>query len=95
MSELGLIKPFIELLAGEYGKLGQLLATVAMFIGTIRLFVKPIMVAIETIIKDTDTQKDDEALAKIKSNPVIKTIAFVMDYVLSIKLPTASKLISK
>ena len=59
-----------------------------LFIGTARLFLKPLFKAIETYVKETPTQWDDNLWTKIQTNSIYKGIVFVLDWVASVKLPT-------
>lgn len=63
----------------------QFLASVIVVIGTARLFMKPVVTAIEEIVKLTKTTKDDEAVEKAKQSKVYKTFVFIADYILSVK----------
>lgn len=75
--------PMIEALAGKYGVLAQVL--IAM--GLARLCMKPIMAAAGEVVKITPSTKDDEFLGKLLASPIYKSICFVLDWTLSLKLP--------
>jgi hypothetical protein len=60
---------------------------VVMLVGTLRLVLKPIMVAVESIVLSTPTLSDDSLLAKVKANPIYKVLVFVVDWLGSVKLP--------
>lgn len=77
------LAPILEGLAGKYGTLAQ----VIMAMGVLRLCMKPIMVALADVIKITPSKKDDAFLAKLLVSPAYKLVCFVLDYLLSIKLP--------
>jgi hypothetical protein len=65
---------------------------IVMLMGTARLMFKPLMVAIQTYVDSTDDNGADNAKwEKIKAHWAYKAIAFVLDYVGSVKLPVASK----
>lgn len=81
------VKPLIEALAGHYGKVAQIVGAVAAAMGLVRIIFKPLMVAIEQIVKDTPSQKDDVILNKVETSKAFQIFTFVLDYVLSIKLP--------
>ena len=80
---LPVFAPMIEALAGKYGTLAQVL----MIVGVSRLCMKPIMVAFAEVVKITPSVKDDEFLGKLLANPIYKSVCFVFDWVLSLKLP--------
>lgn len=82
---LELLKPLLEIYGGKLGPVVQFIA----FIGSTRLVLKPLQPvwsAIKEYIKGTESQKDDELLAKVESHPAIKWIKFAIDYLLSIKI---------
>jgi hypothetical protein len=60
-------------------------ATVIFFMGTARLFMKPIVTCIKAIVELTETKKDDEKVAQIEASKAYKTIVFILDYILSVK----------
>lgn len=65
------------------------LSTVVMAVGVFRLTFKPLMTFLETVIKATPATGDDAALEKFKSGKIYKSLSFVVDYLLSIKLSQA------
>lgn len=75
------------------GFLGQypFVMKLIVFMGTVRLFAKPLMLAIQTYVDGTPTTKDNEIWEKIKGNVVYKIFAWILDYVASVKLPEAKK----
>lgn len=85
MSEF--ITKFVELLIGDYGNIGQALASVAAIIGTFRLILKPTRELVQVIVKLTKTEKDDIILGQVENSKVVKVIGFLVDYLFSIKLP--------
>jgi hypothetical protein len=80
---LPVISPVLEALAGKYGTIAQVL----MIMGISRACMKPIMVAAQEVIKITPSVKDDEFMSKLLESNLYKSICFVLDYALSIKLP--------
>lgn len=78
---------FIEGFASEYPWLAQII----MIVGTFRLFIKPIMTAIEEIVKLTPGTKDDEKLDEVKSHPAWYWFFFIIDWITSIKIKPKSK----
>lgn len=86
-SILPVFGPILESLAGKYGALAQFI----MIMGLARLCMKPIMTAVGEIVKITPSAKDDAFLDKVLVNPWYKGVCFVLDFVLSIKLPQAPK----
>jgi len=86
---LEVLSPLIEAYAGNYG---WALAAVA-YVGTFRLFFKPIMAAIESAVLTSETQKDDELLKKVTGNSIYKAVIFLVDMLASIKIkPKAQSL---
>lgn len=64
----------------------EIFSKIAMVVGTIRLFVKPIMHAIEKTVMETPTKRDDVWLQKVQASNTFKTIMFLLDYLGSLKL---------
>lgn len=67
------------------------LMAVVMFMGTARLIMKPLVAAIEKIVKDTPSPKDDAIVAKIEASMPWKVFNFLIDYFASVKTPTEVK----
>jgi len=84
---LEFLKPFIESLAGQHGIIAQVLAVLASVVGIARTLIKPIRDIAKEVEKLTKTTKDDELLAKVEGSKWVALIAWVVDYLLSIKLP--------
>ena len=81
------LKPLIESLAGSNGKVAQILAAMVMIIGIARTIIKPARALIGAIVEQTKTKSDDEMLAKVESSKAMGMIRFILDFLLSIKLP--------
>ena len=81
-----IIGPFISQYAEKYPILAQIISVMV----TARLIVKPLMSALLTIGKDTEI-KFLKPLQEISDGKIYKTVAFVLDWVLSIKLPKKTK----
>lgn len=79
---LSFLQPLLETYAGKFGVIVQVVS----IIGTVRIIVKPIMVAVEQIVLDTETKKDDLQLEKVKSNKIFKTVIFLLDWFASVKI---------
>lgn len=87
MEQMDVLQQILQLLGGNNDFVVKLLV----FMGAMRICMKPLMVFIETVIKQTPTQIDDEWLAKIQTSKWYKILSFVLDYVASIKLPQEKK----
>src|SRR3954466_849220 len=85
-SSFGETNPFQPLLDGLIGKYGWI-TTVVLVIGSLRILFKPVMLAIESYVKQTPSESDDARLAKFEGGFIYKTIAFALDFGASIKLP--------
>lgn len=81
------VKPLIEALAGNYGKLAQIISVVGAFMGLIRIVLKPLMVSLHEIADQTKSDWDNQELSKVESSKAFKVFVFALDYILSIKLP--------
>jgi hypothetical protein len=56
-------------------------------IGLMRAINKPLFAFLRTIAKETVTTKDDTLIDSIEQSKVYKSITFVLDWALSVKLP--------
>lgn len=65
------------------------LLKIVVLMGTLRLILKPIMVAIDSIVVATPSTSDNALWEKVKASGPYKILALVLDYVGSIKLPEA------
>jgi len=79
---LDFLSPLLSTYAVKYKVLGDILGVMVTF----RLIMKPIMSALLAVGKDLDFKilKD---LEKIAGGNTYKTVAFLLDWILSIKLP--------
>lgn len=75
-------EPFIVTLAQKYPWLISALAVIA----TLRLVFKPIMGAVHAYVQSTASTSDDETLAKVETSRTFKVIAWLLDYLGSIKV---------
>lgn len=78
-----IIAPLISAYIGDYGWAVQIVSVV----GTLRLFFKPIVAAIESAVAASESKNDDIVLGKVKQNSIYKAFIFVLDLVGSIKVP--------
>lgn len=79
---LGIIAPFLTEYAVKYPLLGDIIGIMVTF----RLVMKPLMSALLTIFKDTNISFLSFT-TEITEAKWYKTVAFVLDWMLSIKLP--------
>lgn len=63
------------------------IATVLMIVGGLRVVFKPIMSVARAYVDYTSTDSDNKKLDEIESSRVYKGLAYVLDYMASIKLP--------
>ena len=80
---LEFLRPVLEAMAGKYGWL----AAILMYIGILRLIMKPLMVFLQSVVVATPSMKDNELLEKLMANPLYSVVVFVIDWLGSIKLP--------
>lgn len=59
-----------------------------LIIGSLRVVFKPLFALAHAVASITPDKKDDEAIKKIEEHKITKAIAFALDYVASIKLPS-------
>lgn len=62
------------------------LASIIFVMGLMRLVFKPLMEIIHNVVATTESPKDDAVLAKIESSIPFKVLAFLVDYIGSIKI---------
>jgi hypothetical protein len=90
LSWLEALRPYFEpFLAFLVEKLGAPVVAVFAVIGTLRAVFKPLFALAEAFVKSTESTKDDEVLAGVKASSIYKIVAFLLDYLGSIKLPKA------
>lgn len=77
------LNPLMEMYAGKFG----VLVSVISIIGTLRLFVKPVMSLWLAIVEITPNKKDDEFLAKFKESKAYQVAVYILDWFGSVKLP--------
>lgn len=70
----------------QFAKDWPILASIIVVMGTLRLFLKPVMTFLHAIADATPTPKDNDALNKVESSMLWKIVNFVIDYFASIKL---------
>jgi hypothetical protein len=86
------LKPLIDLLSGQFGWI----ATVIVWVGAFRLAMKPVSAALQSVVSlllsfvaDTPETDDDALVLKILQSRTYRVIAFFVDWVASVKLPTS------
>lgn len=84
---LAYLGPVLEMAAGKYGLAAQILSYVAMA----RLFFKPVVSLAQAYVQVTPSVKDDEKLQKLMESKSYKSVAYLLDWFASLKLPQAKK----
>jgi hypothetical protein len=79
---LMLLKPLIEMYAGELGILVQIISIV----GTLRIFIKPLMSVLEAYVLFTPKESDNAKLEEFKNGKIYKGLVYVLDWFGSIKI---------
>lgn len=77
------MEQFILDLLMQNPKLGAVLSLV----GVARVVFKPLMTLIQTWVDETANKKDDEWFKKLLESKYYKALVWVMDYLLSVKMP--------
>lgn len=80
-------KMVFEALSGQSGVVLQVLSWLIGVVGTLRLIMKPIMVALRAIADATPSAADNEVLDNVEKSKVYSTVIFILDWLVSIKLP--------
>jgi len=88
---MDMIFQMIRGLIEQYGADFPWLVNAIVIVGTFRLIVKPIVTAIESIVKETPTTKDDEVLERVQRSPAYTWFFYVLDWFTSIKIPPRKK----
>lgn len=78
---LGFLQPLLELYGGSQGWL----VTAISIIGSLRVFVKPVMSMLLTYSTFTKGIEDDELYEKLESGNAMKTLIYILDWLASIK----------
>ena len=79
---LGFLQPLIEMYGGASGVLVQ----VVTIVGSLRLFIKPIMSVLNAYVLFTKDKKDDKLYEELEKGNTLKTIIYVLDWFASIKI---------
>ena len=61
-------------------------ADLVMLMGTSRVVFKPLVILIDTLIKEPKTTTDDEKWAAFQKSKYFRAILFVLDYFASVKI---------
>jgi len=70
--------------------LGFLVQLVAI-VGSARILIKPVMALLEVYVVITPSKKDDAWPSQIKESKIFKSVNFVFDWLLSLKLSPKKK----
>lgn len=65
--------------------------SVVVVLGVFRMVFKPIVTAYQAYVDATPSKEDDEKFEEIKKSSVYKSISWLVDYLMSVKLPQAKK----
>lgn len=76
------LKPLLDIYAGKLGFLPQLLSIV----GTLRLFIKPVLSLVRTYVSSTASLEDDAKLDKVEASGLFKGFMYVIDWFASYKV---------
>lgn len=86
---------------GASPPLPHFLAALAAFVGTVRLFAKFIQTPLQNFltaaiarVNDSPEKDDDQLLHNLFAAPWYRLLAFTLDYLLSLKLPTSDSLLT-
>lgn len=82
------LNAILAYLIATFPVVSAILAKLIVIMGTARMFLKPIQEFVTKIVALTKTQVDDVLWAKILASKPYRIFNAVLDYVLSIKLPT-------
>ncbi len=74
----------LEALAGQHG----LFLAALTWIGILRAVFKPVMTAVEAVVRATPGQYDDQLLARAEASAGYRTVCWLIDYLASVKVGT-------
>lgn len=80
-----LILPMLQLMTEKY----PWAMTLVSFMGVMRLIFKPLFTFLVAVVKATPSEADDRWLETVQTSKAYNVIAFLLDYLASIKLPKA------
>lgn len=84
-----------DALLGKFGWAAKLFATLGTIAAAARFFVKPLWIFVlpklNDYVKSTPGSEDDERLHAFLANPIVKGFLFVLDVLVSVKIPTPTK----
>ncbi len=66
-------------------------ASVLVIVGFLRLAIKPVMTLLQAYVKLTPYDNDDKWLASLEQSKGYKLVVYLMDWILSVKLPEKPK----
>lgn len=85
-----LLKQMAEVLIGNYGLVAQVFGAIVVVMGALRSIIKPGMELLKKFVLSTESKNDDAIVQKIEGSASYKTFCFMMDYILSIKVPVVA-----
>jgi hypothetical protein len=77
------MEQFLLELASKY----PVVVAVCSVVGIFRLVFKPTVALVKLIVAATPSESDDKVVADIEASGIWKAVLWVVDYLLSIKLP--------
>ena len=77
------LEPLLSVYAGKLGVVAQVITIV----GSLRVFLKPVVSLARTYVDFTPSQKDNAALDKVLDSKAYKVASYVLDWFGSLKLP--------
>ncbi len=80
---LALLEPLLLAYSGKLGKVMQILV----FIGSFRVFLKPVVCLARTYVDFSPSKKDNEVLDKVMESKWYKAVSYLLDWFSSLKLP--------
>lgn len=66
-------------------------ASIVIFVGSLRLAVKPLMTLLQIFVKMTPYDHDDKWLANLEASKGYKLFLYLLDWFVSVKLPEKKK----
>lgn len=76
----------LEILQPILGDAAGIVIKILTIIGTLRLFIKPVMSMIDAFVRADKNPANDDLVQKIESNKIFKVIVYCLDWLASVKV---------
>lgn len=81
-----IVKLLVEVLSGQIGIVAQVIGVAATAMGAVRMIAKPLSELAHKAVELIPGTADDKLLADVEASQFMKIVAFLVDFILSIKI---------